>query len=1117
MAHRRIAALLALVFLTPVLAEEHPPIPVRFKLAEAGKVTLVIETADGRRVRNLIAETDFPAGEHTVWWDGADESGEVRADPDGIHRPHGQLVEPGTYHARGLVHGGIDLIYEFSVYTPGSPPWKTADGSGRWLADHSPPNDVLHLPARGGTPARMLITSFVAEGGDGLVFTDLDGRKRRGLRWVGGAWTGALHAARDAGPLADPEVLAYAISSWPVGDNHNQEAAELRVTALLEDGDRGVLAHRFSRGGLAGPGDGVHSNDSDKRYVAGFAVRDGLMVMSLDRHGLLGFADAAGRKAPRFAKLDAARGVAFDGAGRLLVIAGGKLLRFDLDAGGIIDSMPAEAGATAGGEGGSLSADFTLPRPEILISDGLEDPRQITLDGEGNLYLSDWGAAHQVKVFDPAGRPLRVIGRPGRPAAGAYDQEKMHHPHGLAISERGELWVAETDYAPKRVSVWSTDGTFLRAFYGPSQYGGGGSIDPLDRERFYYTDEKFESGMEFRLDWEERTSTLTHIYWRPGEGDLRMPPVGPQHAIHRGGRHYMTNLFNANPVSSPEVLGIWEMRGGLAKPLAAVGNAYQWAPLRDPALRGAIPGNVDFSKPDDKGHWDRHPLMFAWADRNLDSRVQADELNFSSEGGQRPGELYLTEDFQLTTSFGGHLTPTFTDAGVPMYDVSGLTFPTPVGEVSWTSGARPLIGAPDGWQIAVGGPLRGFRKGQARWTYPNAWPGLHPGHDAPPQQYSGQLIATTKPIGRPFRPEGADFELWAYNGDRGNIYLMTMDGLFVSQLFADSQVGGSVSWDSKPARRGERLTGVSKHGEDFWPTINPTAEGPVYLVAGKEHSSIVRIDGLGAIKRIDAGKVEVTPELLAEVGEHVVRRDAARQQGADAGTVRARVRDRPPEVDGDLAEWADADWVAIDESASAAVAIAGDRLFAAWRSLDGDLLANSAESLPMLFKTGGALDLMLATDGGAPAGRERPVAGDLRLLVTRAEGEVRAALYRPVHADRAPVPFSSPWRTVTFDRVDDLSRDVELGSGERVEIIDEDGRERAVRWHEFEISVPLSTLGFAPKAGESYAIDLGLLRGRDGETTRRAYWRNKATGLMNDVPGEAMLHPRLWGKLEVVE
>jgi hypothetical protein len=50
----------------PKTSDEPPPIPIKFILAEAGVVTLVIEDAQNRRVRNLISQTPFPAGERRL-------------------------------------------------------------------------------------------------------------------------------------------------------------------------------------------------------------------------------------------------------------------------------------------------------------------------------------------------------------------------------------------------------------------------------------------------------------------------------------------------------------------------------------------------------------------------------------------------------------------------------------------------------------------------------------------------------------------------------------------------------------------------------------------------------------------------------------------------------------------------------------------------------------------------------------------------------------------------------------------------------------------------------------------------------------------------------------------
>jgi hypothetical protein len=72
-------------------------IPIRFKLKQAGFVTLVIENNAGIRVRNLIADTWFAAGDNITWWDGLNDIGR---DPDAAH--HGvytipqHFVDPGN-------------------------------------------------------------------------------------------------------------------------------------------------------------------------------------------------------------------------------------------------------------------------------------------------------------------------------------------------------------------------------------------------------------------------------------------------------------------------------------------------------------------------------------------------------------------------------------------------------------------------------------------------------------------------------------------------------------------------------------------------------------------------------------------------------------------------------------------------------------------------------------------------------------------------------------------------------------------------------------------------------------------------------------------------------------
>jgi len=163
------------------------------------------------------------------------------------------------------------------------------------------------------------------------------------------------------------------------------------------------------------------------------------------------------------------------------------------------------------------------------------------------------------------------------------------------------------------------------------------------------------------------------------------------------------------------------------------------------------------------------------------------------------------------------------------------------------------------------------------------------------------------------------------------------------------------------------------------------------------------------------------------------------------------------------------------------------------------------------FKTGGALDLMLGVNAFADSKRKVPVEGDLRLLVTQVKGKTLALLYRAVvPGTKAPVPFSSPWRTITLDRVEDVSAQVVLQT-----TVSKNAKGK-VDTAFYEFSIPLATLGLKPQAGQTVRGDLGILRGDGIRTMQRVYWSNKATAITEDVPSEAELTPKLWGTFHFI-
>ena len=432
----------------------------------------MIDDASGKRVRNLVSQAPFKKGENIAWWDGTDDLGrDVAAANHGIYLIPPNLVAPGSYTVRGLWHKPLDLRYEFSVYSPGEPPWPTNDTSGGWMTNHTPASCVVMIPAEkapGGKPL-VGIGAFVSEGGSAFSWVNLDGKKIGGRGWIGGVWTGAQYLAADSGPDAEANVATYVGSTFvgnkKYGVDGKVEIRLTKLTTLVPNGDLPVLKEKLlldplpalpPRGLVV---DGSKHRESDD-YLGGLAVHNGLLVFSETVLNKIVFVDAKAGNIQGEAAVPDPRALAFDGEGRLLVLSGQTLLRY-----------PAGASAT------------NLPAPEKLVT-GLEDPRGITVDAAGKIYISDQGNSNQVKTFSPDGKPLAVYGKPGVPQAGPYDPLHMNHPKGIAVDTNGRLWVTEDDYQPKRVSIWNSDGTFWKAFYGSSQYGGGGILDSKYERNF---------------------------------------------------------------------------------------------------------------------------------------------------------------------------------------------------------------------------------------------------------------------------------------------------------------------------------------------------------------------------------------------------------------------------------------------------------------------------------------------------------------------------------------------------------------------------------------------------------------------------------------------------------
>ena len=103
-----------------------------------------------------------------------------------------------------------------------------------------------------------------------------------------------------------------------------------------------------------------------------------------------------------------------------------------------------------------------------------------------------------------------------------------------------------------------------------------------------------------------------------------------------------------------------------------------------------------------------------------------------------------------------------------------------------------------------------------------------------------------------------------------------------------------------------------------------------------------------------------------------------------------------------------------------------------------------------------------------------------------------------------PKTFASPTGNETFERVQVLDT-------ARVAV------ERTPTGYILEAAVPLAEIGLEPAEAAAIRGDVGVLFGTDGggRTVLRAYYANKDTSVVEDVPSEARLTPAKWTTVEV--
>ena len=429
-------------------------IPIKVTVpANAARFTLVIETPDGRRIRNLAAdrlpadyatETDAAAGIQTleVLWDGLDDAG--------------RLVDPGTYRVRGLTHTGLSASFDACFYNPGKPAWDTVDTTGAWGADHNNPCAV----ATAGKEGWMAIGWPGAEGGHAIVGIGPDGEKRWGV--IGGA---PLLAANSTHVIAsDGELL------------HRYELKTGKFAPFELDGKARPFELRLDS--LFGEAPGA---------PACALAADDTQIAVAFTNGLVAFLDPASAEVVTKREIPMpARDITLSNDGSTLYALAGDAT---------VVALKRES-----------------PQPAyIAIRDSGVKATAIAVDADGDILLADMGEDQQVKAFNAKGKAVYTCGkRGGRPRSGKFVPQAMASVSSIAVGADGRVWAVENSMDPRRVSVWNRKGKLDRDYIGNTGYASRDTYaDPWDPDLVYC------GPLKMRLDRKAGTWTLEEILWSP--------------------------------------------------------------------------------------------------------------------------------------------------------------------------------------------------------------------------------------------------------------------------------------------------------------------------------------------------------------------------------------------------------------------------------------------------------------------------------------------------------------------------------------------------------------------------------------------------------------------------
>ena len=1054
-------------------------------------VSLGLFDSQGHLLRWLVRDEHRRAGRNEESWDGLDQ--------------YGQAIPAGSYQIKGLYHPPLGLDYQMTIANPGQPPWPTPDDKGDWLSDEAAPQGAA-------TDGHwVFLAAPGSEKGHSIIAVDEKGQRQWGLheeyytRCVSLAVSGNYLYALYSGPQ-----LTQNGGGWN-GDKAHPNA-EGRAVLLCIDKRTGQPA-RFT------------TNTPNMR-VATWPYREDVHTLG-ELRANKSFTPGTYGGQPRYFADDVGESTNALGLAAtpsrvyVSLFYEDKLLVLDAATAQKVDEipLPQPVGLRALSDGNLLAVSGTTvvtvnpttKQVTPLITTHLVAPHSLTTDARGNIYVSDWATSFQVKVFAPDGHFLRAIGQAGgRPWVGAWQPNGMLVPRGVAVTDAGQLWVAEDDTNPPRISVWNAQsGAFLKDYLGPASYGGGPPfwLDPQDASQ------GFTLGMQFHLDPAKKTWTPTAqpirrmSHEQPFASAMNSAVgVAPHRFFTHGGKRYVV-------INGYQMVIVLRIDGGTGPatirytPVAALGGLSRLS-TGDGADKTVWDSDIgrhlyhDWYPTFFRGHAGDN---FVWTDTNNDGLVEADEMQWVPtinrfapyEEGHQPEWLMgwgagIAPDWSIFwAGFNKDKEVAYrvdlqgwTTAGVPRYDL--------------TATQRILIndhpGNINGFYVNDDNKLFATyayefdakstdsfacydREGHYLWGV--ARPTTQGTQDVLGENVAGELRLPGL---------GSVLGTWLWHANY-RPYLLTSDGLYISTLLEESRVGPTAKWDESfkfyyqaPARG--------------------ATPGASYIINGANDAyHLLKITGLENAKRF-----AIAYRLSAADVEAAVRlRTAAitAPKPAPQPIIHVAWAQPAPQVDGDLHAWNLNAGVTLQagQNRGAQIALSRDEknLYVAC-SVQGSRFVNGGKNWQTLFISGDAVDLYLATGANAHTAHYQPADGDERLLLSLYQGQPIAVLYRPV------VPGTKNATQLMAARIDQIVR---LNSAHVA-------FKRGANSYTLEAAVPVAELGIDAKESGELKGDVGVIFADATGTNRelRLDYYNKHTNITADLTTEATLQPGEWGTLE---